>query len=290
MSRARTKIERLKARHGHRWIAGALSELLAKLMRRSSIRRFMAMFFPEAKPEKFVFMTGCYNSGTTVVKDAICLHPAIDSPPIEGSAITTDLLDFDKGLFPRAMIHNAGALANGAEYRINSRRYRREIWPWWKGGVVFLDKSISNTPMMKNISAAFPGCYFINIIRDRQGTVDGIIKKSTPSMSVSDLIGESYSRSLLENQWAAMYEMVVDCDCAPGRFLNITFADFLAEPKEQVVKAWRFLGLEPCHIEYYENHLSVAGKTIHLNLKGSRKIDDEVYKGLLERLASKAEV
>lgn len=283
------KLQRLKQRHGQQWVAGLLAELLAKCMRKPLFRRALTALFPQAEPRLFVFMTGCYNSGTTIIKDAICLHPAISSPPVEGSTITTDLLDFEAGMFPRAMFYNVSGLALAKSHRINVKRYKKEIWLWWKGKTVFLDKSISNTAIMGNIVDAFPNARVINVIRNPEATISGIIKKSSPSVNVRHLVGEVYSDKMLKKQWRSMYQHVLNTPCDRKQFLNVSFERFLSSPEGVVAEVWSFLGLPACEVKYDKVSQCLVVNDRSIQVKATEAgTSNEEYQDLLQKLETKA--
>ena len=59
---------------------------------------------PLPKPDKCVFIVGCYNSGTTLLSELMGRHPSISALPTEGHFITDQFLkDYDLGI-PRMWV------------------------------------------------------------------------------------------------------------------------------------------------------------------------------------------
>ena len=63
---------------GTRWRA-----LLDEFARRTHRELRITLARP-ANPEKWLFVVGCYNSGTTLIADALADHPQIAALPDEG--------------------------------------------------------------------------------------------------------------------------------------------------------------------------------------------------------------
>lgn len=283
------KLSRLRKRHGENFFSGLYRESLAKLMRFKCGRLVIGRVFGFCKrnPDRIVFMTGCYNSGTTIIKDVLCLHPELSSPPVEGAVITSDLVDFDLGLFPRGMYFNISALARESNAGFNKKRYMREISPWYKANTMFLDKSISNTVQLKKLIKTFPNAFVVNVIRDPESTISGIKKKSKPARSLQNIFGDGYNDSLLLQQWKAMYESVLDAEVSANQFVNIEFNEFLKSPDEVIKKAWSDLGLSHCDIACVNGSVSANGKNIEV--KGRvLDISDPVYMDCVSKLNIKA--
>tara|TARA_Y100000782_G_scaffold2419_1_gene2518 strand:+ start:8428 stop:9327 length:900 start_codon:yes stop_codon:yes gene_type:complete len=282
------KMVRFKERHGDNFFKGFFRESLAKIMRNAFLRSVISRFFPKPDVLGMVFMSGCYNSGTTIIKDAICLHPMLCSPPVEGSAITTDLVDFDVGYFPRGLYSNLQDVANMKLSFFDKDRFRLEISPWCRKNTMFLDKSISNTVMLNQLNEAFPNCFVINVIREPYSTIAGIKKKSTPPAMFVDIMGEQYSDDFLLAQWEALYSFVVDSNIPNDRFFNIDFSEFEKNPVQTIKSVWSFLGLPLCDISYSNGVLVVSGS--QLLIRQGEELDRcSLYLNMINRLDKKAE-
>jgi len=67
------------------------SKIKRKLLRREKIRRFFRTFVSVPRGKSYLFVVGCYNSGTTLLADMLTQHPEISPLPTEGSALTDAL-------------------------------------------------------------------------------------------------------------------------------------------------------------------------------------------------------
>lgn len=62
-------------------------------------REFKVAVTPVPRPRKWLFLVGCYNSGTTLLAELLSRHPDISALPTEGHFITDQFVkDYDVGL------------------------------------------------------------------------------------------------------------------------------------------------------------------------------------------------
>ena len=92
----KTKIGRFLARNGGDIFGGFKREFLAKLLTRPWFRSFLSKFYRPREPKKWLFLVGCYNSGTTLLRDILNEHPEIKGLPLEGVRLTGAFEDLEK--------------------------------------------------------------------------------------------------------------------------------------------------------------------------------------------------
>ena len=132
-----TKIGRFIARNGGDLWRGLKRELSVKLYKQPAIRRLVRRFYSPRDPEKWLFLVGCYNSGTTILRDIVASHPNVSDLPFEGVKLTSAFPDLEAGGWPRMMYRNKshwGKMDSGAA------GLARVDWsPWWeKSATIFL--------------------------------------------------------------------------------------------------------------------------------------------------------
>ena len=55
---------------------------------KSAVRLAARVAFPPKSPKQWVFLLGCYNSGTTILRDVLGAHPEVSTMPREGVKLT----------------------------------------------------------------------------------------------------------------------------------------------------------------------------------------------------------
>lgn len=72
--------------------------LAARLRRNQIWSTISALTGVELKPQKWIFIVGCYNSGTTLLEKILSLHPMIGSLRDEGVMLTVKKEEWKKNI------------------------------------------------------------------------------------------------------------------------------------------------------------------------------------------------
>ena len=139
------------------------------LVKRDWARTMLTPLGHDLSPNRWIFIVGCYNSGTTLLRSLLSQHPEIDALPSEGVRLTDALpRPEDVGwhrLWCRCL--NDVRLPVDEDMAPRSARIRRH-WSLALPGkpANVLEKSIANTARMPFLQAGFPPAYFIYMIRN----------------------------------------------------------------------------------------------------------------------------
>lgn len=137
---------------------------------------------PLPRPEKWVFIVGCYNSGTTLVHDLLATHPHIGSMPDEGQFLQDQLpVPRDMGLRRLwALEPDRFCLDETGGSRIDVERLKRQWGAHFNDATrpVLLEKSPTNAARTRWLQRHFENAYFIGIVRDGRAVVEGIRRKT----------------------------------------------------------------------------------------------------------------
>ena len=130
-------------------------------------------------PDKWLIILGCYNSGTTLLRELLSFHSEISTLPREGVVITRLLpRPEDKG-WKRMWVKCLHYIDNQKD--IDPREVMSDWEPWWDSKkVIFLEKSISNLTRIDWFEKNFPNCYFVGITRDGYAVAEGIRRRVSP--------------------------------------------------------------------------------------------------------------
>lgn len=270
-------ITRILKRHNIGFLRSIVYELFIRLYTISFIRVVLKRFFSFSKPERMVFVLGCYNAGTTVVKNAIGLHPEVTMAPVEGDSLTSQLPSHEDGGWPRCMMANySSVIAERSENEICSEKLLSDWRPWVTSGKVYLEKSISNTVRIPLLRKAFPGCQFVCVTRSPEGVVKGIKKRSSPGSEAQVVLGSKvYPDNLLLRQWSQFYEFVLDdyshnsSDihfCSYEKFIDNSVTEF-----ESLID---FLNLKSVQLSFEDNTLIVEGESLAIHPRSNDDNND----------------
>lgn len=233
-------------------------EAFLRLYQRAPFRRVARIPFPTREPRGWVFLVGCYNAGTTVIKNGLALHPEFSSAPIEADQLTGGLSGFEHGGWPRGMYANASAILDHRKSgNLNRKEILRDWAPWLRRDRIFLEKSISHSVRMKLLRETFPGSRFICIVREPMAVLRGIRKRSRPAS------GGEYSNQFLERQYQFIYEHILkDSHSEDTTFVG--YEDFVSRPDQELSRLFQWLGVAVQEILNIDHVLHVGGRTLEV--------------------------
>lgn len=197
-------------------------------------------------------MTGCYNSGTTILREILGAHPDIATLPREGVRFTDVFPDLQTGGWTR-MWHRNAALADmsGHDPAAVARRAAWDWAPWWRRGArVFLEKSITHSARMPFLARAFPEASFIFVIRNGFCASEGILRRARPGPEAARALGrDTYPPAEAATQWRVANETYLRDRPGLGRVLEVRYEAFAERPGEVLRDILAFLDLPDAPLE-----------------------------------------
>lgn len=185
-------------------------------------------------PQKWVFVVGCSNSGTTLLHTIIAAHPAVASLPREGQ-FCTDLLAHTRDLgIDRLWATDARFRLTEADRRPDARVLQRH-WGVLLNDArrpVFVEKSPPNTVRTRWLQAHFPRAHFVGVVRDGYAVAEGIARKAGHSLDVA------------ARQWAAANAIMLEDWPFLQHKILVRYEDLTADPAAATRQVFEFLGLE----------------------------------------------
>ena len=263
------KINAIRERHGKHVIAAIGIELFIRSYRLSPIRRLLKLCFRQSRPKGAIFVVGVYNSGTTMIKDILGLHPEISTLPIEGDKLTNLLPNHEGRAWPRGVY--------GELFKVS--RERREFpaldvesllsdWrPWVRNGAWLVEKSVLNSFRIKRLQDCFPNVRFLCIFRDPSEVVSGIARRSKPRGVAKQLLrAGNYPDQFLLRQWLTFYKTIwQDCQKYNCRVYFVNYQSVLSTPKETIENVFKFLDVDVPSITETSRGIAVGEKEFLLN-------------------------
>lgn len=245
----------------HLWL-----EFRTRLYEHEFIRSCVRPFFSTVNPEKWVFLVGCYNSGTTITQSLLAAHPDISSLPKEGVRFTSVLPAPEDLGWTRMWVRcpEYMEMPPGEAARLASRVH--EDWaPWLKASCrVHMDKSISNVTRINWLDNNFNNAYFIAIVRDGYCVSEGIRRKARPRGQHAQYVGNNYPIEMAGEQWVAANERIIEASHSVERFMMIRYEDLTDDPVKTLTAIWKFLGLAVPQMDPVPGGLIINGKMFAL--------------------------
>jgi hypothetical protein len=192
-------------------------------------------------PEKWIFVVGCYNSGTTLLKKVLASHPQISAPVSEGQYLTDQFpSDHEIGLSRMWVMREDlyRLYENGAGPDI--KRLKKE---WGirldKSKPFFLEHTPANSARTRWLQKNFENTYFIGVVRNGYAVTEGITRKANP---VHKQGGWSVEEAAY--QWRRSNEILIEDAGYLNNFMWCRYEDFTENPSGEVDRLCSFLGLQ----------------------------------------------
>lgn len=191
-------------------------------------------------PKKWVFVVGCYNSGTTLLAEILGKHPKISALPTEGQFITDQFVkDYEIGL-PRMWTKREDLFRlteNDAGPDV--RRLKKE---WGMrldlSRPILLEKSPPNIARTRWLQKHFHNAHFIGIVRNGYAVAEGIRRKADP---VHKKGGWSIEDSI--HQWVRCNEVLLEDSKFLKNFLLATYEEFTENTEATLKRITDFLNI-----------------------------------------------
>ena len=196
---------------------------------------------PVPSPEKWIFLVGCYNSGTTLLADLLSRHPSISGLPVEGHFITDQFVkDYEVGLPRMWSAREELFRLTEHDHHVDHVRIKKE---WGMrldlSKPVLLEKSPPNTVRTRWLNRHFSPAYFIAIIRNGYAVAEGISRKANP-MHMRD--GWPIEKSAL--QWKRSLDVLADDSRFLDNYLLVKYEDLVIGTNDVLNTITNFIGLD----------------------------------------------
>jgi len=224
------------------------TELFTRLYRHEPIRRVISPFVDRNIPEQWVFLLGCYNSGTTLLQRLLGSHPDIAVMPREGVRFTSEFLQPEDVGWTRMWIKCQEYMSS--ENTLKSRNKEKVVkdWsPWWSepSAKVYLEKSISNLTRVNWLNQNFENPKFIGIIRNGYCVAEGIKRKASPKGNAARRYGrDTYKIEDCAQQWVDANRLLVAAGDELDNILFVHYEELVEEPEAQISNILTFLDLQ----------------------------------------------
>lgn len=240
-----------------------MAKFTTKLLMKPRVQKLSARFGRIPRPRKWVFIVGCYNSGTTLLADLMGNHPDISALPVEGIRLS------DVWPLPETFAWNRMWMKCLDEMRLTpgpgmaelAERVKRQWSFSFTRRPLLLEKSIANTPRMPFIQNYFQPAYFIYIVRNGYAVSEGLRRGARPKQWGRDDYGDQYPIELCAEQWAWTDKIITRDRPDIGHLNEISYEALAADPRSVLDSMTDFLDIEPFSDEVLSKSWRVHGVT-----------------------------
>ena len=199
-------------------------------------------------PQRWIFIIGCYNSGTTLLKDMLAAHPEVGTLPGEGVRFSDSLPRPEEFGWNRMWCRclDDMRLGPGPETERLVRRIKRQwsvLFP--RGRPSLLDKSIANAARMPFLAAHFQPAHFIYLVRDGYAVAEGIRRKTRPGRWRNPEYPCRYPIGLCAEQWRETDRIVAADRGAVASCLQVYYEELTQNPAAVLERITDAVGLPP---------------------------------------------
>jgi hypothetical protein len=216
----------------------------------------------DLQPQRWIFLVGCYSSGTTLLRDLLGRHPHIDALPSEGVRLTDALPRPEDVGWHRMWCRCVDDVRLSADPSQASRAARiRRHWslalPPRPHNV--LEKSIANTARLPFLQAHFTPAYIIHLVRDGYAVAEGIRRRGQPRRFGRHEFGEAYPIELCAEQWRVSLEQVETDRSGLEHLLEVRYEELADDAAGQLARITTFLGLPPLAADATQGEFAIHG-------------------------------
>ncbi len=224
------------------------ARLRNQFMRTRTGQRLAAPFGAPLAGKKWIFILGCYNSGTTLLKDILASHPEIGTLPGEGVRFTDALPRPEEFGWNRMWCRCLDQLRLQPSEDMEARAHRiKRQWSilYPSGRPFLLEKSVANAVRTDFLQTYFAPAYFIYLVRNGYAVAEGIRRKANPAKYGNPTYPSSYPIALCAEQWRATDRILTADRPRLERFLCLKYEELAATPGSSLQTVTDFLGLDP---------------------------------------------
>jgi hypothetical protein len=197
---------------------------------------------PIVTPKKWVFVVGCYNSGTELLASLLGSHASISALPTEGQFLTDQFLaDYELGLPRMWALREELFRLNETEPGPNATRLKREwLMRLDRSRPLFLEKSPPNAARTRWLQQHFENSHFIGLVRNGYAVAEGIRRKAEPYH-----LRDGWPLDLCARQWNRSYEVLVEDSRHLQHITWLRYEDLASDTAAELKRITDFLEIEP---------------------------------------------
>jgi len=254
--------------------------LKKKLVQSTLVLDLLGLVGKELQPDKWVFILGCYNSGTTLLNKILSTHPEIGGLPAEGIALTNHLVYPELFGWPRmwSECYDAMLKRNATLTEKDAKKIKKQWSHWYESDKsVLVEKSISDVTRIPFIQDNFTPAYFIIVRRNGYAVAEGIRRRADLQKWGNTVYEKSYPISLCAKQWLNTYKVIEEYK-SNLNYLELSYEEFTSEPQKVLNQITCFLDISPFNDGILERKWSfqeITGGIKNLNGRSLKNLSEK---------------
>ena len=217
------------------------------LARKRVVKSLSGLLGSSLEGKQWVFILGCYNSGTTLLQRLMMDHPEISGMPAEGVAFTDVLVRPEEYGWPRAWFKCKTTIESDSDYSDKGARRLKKQWSWVlekPRSPLVVEKSIVNVVHADFLNSYFDNPKFVHLIRNGYAVSEGIRRKALPGKWRNKEIDGNYPIELCAQQWVETLNCVEQLKSKRLDILEVTYEDLTRDPDKTLSRICGHLGIE----------------------------------------------
>ncbi len=226
--------------------------------------KFTRLFVPttQLSSSNWVFIIGSYNSGTTILKDILGMHPDISVTPKEGVTLTSYLSrPDDYGYF--RLTHLSKEFRKDLQNETYNFEYDKIKKDWSRllnpNAQYYLDKSITNSYRIKFLNKFSQNVKFVVVVRNPLSSIPSHQKKS---YFIENNLKEKIDLETSTKEWLSINQSILQ-SLSKCNFHIVQYESLCKHPKQTIGAILDFVGVEDV---FQYDSLSVAYKRSLINI------------------------
>jgi len=214
----------------------------------------------QASPKKWVFIIGCYNSGTTLLSSILSQHPEISSLPTEGAFITNGMKTPESYGWVRMWHKCLSEIEQDKNTPEDIAKKIKTNWGFWFDDKkpIYLEKSISNATRIEFLEYYFKPAYFIYIVRNGYAVSEGIRRKSNLKKWKTNIKTGQYPIDLCAQQWVKSDEYILKKLKHVDNAFYLSYEELAEDTQNILSKISDYIGIDD------EPLIKVSQKTLNV--------------------------
>jgi hypothetical protein len=207
-----------------------------------------AWFGPLPHPEMWVFITGCSNSGTTLLHDIMATLPGVGSLPTEGHFLTDQLTaPYSVGMARLWATEPDRFRLEPDDERVDAKRLKRQWGAAFNdaGRPILIERSPTTPVRARWLERRFERAHFIGIVRNGYAVAEGINRRL------------EYPLDLAARQWNASNQIMLDEFGLVEHSTVIRYEALTERPEETIQGLMDFIGLSDPELRLADREWSI---------------------------------
>ena len=205
-----------------------------KLLRYKSIRKLITAFFFQDSKATFIFIVGCYNSGTTLLNYLLSQHFEISGLHTEGIQLTDQLVGPEAFGWNRMWCMCRDKLEISKLNKRPDAEIVKRDWGLWfdRKKDFWLEKSVINSLNIDWFEENFNHPYFIYIVRNGYAVSEGIRRRTQAVGKHPPNYPSGYPIEMCARQWVVSNQVIQEKLSSVQHSIEITYEDLNGAEEE----------------------------------------------------------